>query len=74
MKICFFGVGGVGGYFGSLVTQRFKDENEIYFIARGKHKDSICANGLTLRKAAGEIVNVSPEKCTDNMVDFRYAT
>lgn len=71
MKICFFGVGGVGGYFGSLVTQRFKDENEIYFIARGKHKDFICANGLTLKKAGGgEIVNVSPEKCTDNIDDL----
>jgi 2-dehydropantoate 2-reductase len=68
MKICFYGVGGVGGYFGTLVTQRFKDEHGIYFIARGKHKDFICKNGLTLKRDGGaEVINVSPEKCTDNI-------
>jgi len=68
MKICFYGVGGVGGYFGSLITQKFKDVHEIYFVARGKHKDVICANGLTLKKSgSSEIINVSPFKCTDNV-------
>ncbi len=68
MKICFFGVGGVGGYFGSLVTKRFLSEHEIYFIARGKHKEVICANGLTLKKSDGsEIINVLPNKCTDSL-------
>ena len=38
MKICFFGVGGVGGYFGTLVTRKFKDKHDIYFIARGTIK------------------------------------
>jgi 2-dehydropantoate 2-reductase len=71
MKICFYGVGGVGGYFGSLIAQRFNGEHEIYFIARGKHKDSICANGITLKKSGGaEIINVMPKKCTDNIFDL----
>jgi 2-dehydropantoate 2-reductase len=66
MKICFFGVGGVGGYFGTLVTKRFQKEHDIYFIARGAHKDVIIKNGLTLKKAGGnEIISVSPKLCTD---------
>jgi len=68
MKICFFGVGGVGGYYGSLIAQRFNNEHDVYFIARGKHKDIICLDGLTLKRAGGdEIINVSPKKCTDNI-------
>ncbi len=68
MKICFWGVGGVGGYFGALLTKRFKNEHEIYFIARGKHKDEICANGLTLKKSGGEeIINVMPDKCSEHI-------
>lgn len=68
MKICFYGVGGVGGYFGALITKRFKDQHNIYFIARGTHKDAINANGLTLKKAGGaEIINIMPEKCEDNV-------
>ena len=71
MKICFFGVGGVGGYFGTLFTRRFKDEHEIYFIARGSHKDAICKNGLILKKAGSEkLINVSPDICTDTVDDL----
>jgi 2-dehydropantoate 2-reductase len=66
MKICFFGVGGVGGYFGALVTKRFKNQHEIYFVARGKHKDEINSSGLTLKKSGGdEIINVKPDKCVE---------
>jgi len=71
MKICFFGVGGVGGYFGTLVTKRFENEHDIYFIARGTHKDAIIKNGLTLKKAGGnEIINVSPKICTEKPEDL----
>ena len=71
MKICFFGVGGVGGYFGTLVTQKFKNEHELFFVARGKHKEAIRSNGLTLKKSGGaEIITVSPKLCTDNTGDL----
>jgi 2-dehydropantoate 2-reductase len=68
MKICFLGVGGVGGYFGAIVTDLFKDKHDIYFVARGEHKNAICSNGLTLKKSGGDqIINVSPMQCTDNI-------
>ncbi|MFC2137815.1 ketopantoate reductase family protein [Bacteroidota bacterium] len=71
MKICFFGVGGVGGYFGTLVAQTFNKVHEISFIARGQHKDTICENGLTLKKSGGdEIINVHPKICTDTVNDL----
>ena len=43
-KVCVYGVGGVGGYFGGKITDvnRIKDaKHEVYFIARGKHLDAI---------------------------------
>jgi hypothetical protein len=56
MKICFFGV---GGYFGTLITKRFQNDHDIYFIARGVHKDAIVKNELTLKKAGvNEIIDV----------------
>ncbi len=68
MKICFFGVGGVGGYFGALVTNRFKHEHEIFFIARGAHFESIRANGLTLKMNGGsKVINVVPGSCTSSV-------
>lgn len=71
MKICFFGVGGVGGYFGALVAAKFGNEHEIYFVARGQHKEAICRDGLTLKKAGGDdIINVTPHRCTDSMEDI----
>jgi len=71
MKICFFGVGGVGGYFGTVIADRFKGQHDIYFVARGEHKKAILAKGLTLKKSGGEqIINVSPTLCTDNIDDL----
>jgi 2-dehydropantoate 2-reductase len=71
MKICFFGVGGVGGYYGTIITDKFKDKHDIYFVARGGHKNAICTNGLTLKKSGGEqIINTSPTQCTDNIDDL----
>lgn len=68
MKICFFGVGGVGGYFASLVTQKFKNQHEIYFVARGEHKDAINAKGLTLKKSGGkDIINIHPDACVEQV-------
>jgi 2-dehydropantoate 2-reductase len=68
MNICFFGVGGVGGYYGTLLT-KYLDETglgKIYFIARGSHKEAIIKNGLLLKKDGGkEEILVRPYLCSD---------
>jgi len=49
-RICVYGVGGVGGYFGGRLAHRIHrrtgSEHEIYFIARGPHLNAIRVKGL----------------------------
>lgn len=71
MNICFFGVGGVGGYFGALAARRFSTLYNIYFVARGAHKDAINSRGLTLKKSGGkEVITVQSKVCTDSVSDL----
>jgi 2-dehydropantoate 2-reductase len=70
MNICFFGVGGVGGYYGTLLTKYCNDtsKDKTYFIARGKHKDAILREGLVLKKEGGkEEIRVKPFFCCDTV-------
>ena len=48
-----------------------RPEHDIYFIARGSHKNAIRKNGLTLKKAGSDrLINVSPEICSDTVDDL----
>jgi len=70
MNVCFFGVGGVGGYYGTLLT-KYCDETgkgKTYFIARGKHKEAILEKGLLLKKKGGkEEIRIRPAFCSDTV-------
>jgi 2-dehydropantoate 2-reductase len=73
MNICFFGVGGVGGYYGTLLTQYFNEtgKGNTYFIARGKHKNAILEKGILLKKDGGkEEILVKPFFCSDTVNDL----
>lgn len=73
MNICFFGVGGVGGYYGTLVTKHVNETGlgKTYFIARGKHKEAIQKNGLLLKKDGGkEDILVKPYFCSETVDDL----
>ncbi|MBI5893049.1 MAG: 2-dehydropantoate 2-reductase [Deltaproteobacteria bacterium] len=73
MNICFFGVGGVGGYYGTLMSKYFNEtgKGNTYFIARGKHKDAILEKGLLLKKEGGkEEILIKPYYCTDTVNDL----
>ena len=73
MNICFWGVGGVGGYYGTLVTKYFNEtgRGNTYFIARGKHKEAILENGLLLKKEGGkEEILIKPFFCSDRVDDL----
>ena len=49
-RICVYGVGGVGGYFGGRLAHRIHrgtgSGHEIYFIARGPHLNAIRVKGV----------------------------
>ena len=70
-KIIIAGIGGVGGYFGGLLANRFYDnENvEINFFARGQHLKEIQANGLKVIKGESEFI-AKPTLATDNPVEI----
>jgi len=68
MNVCFLGVGGVGGYYGALLTRHFDStgRGRTYFVARGRHGHAIIERGLTLRKEGGkEEIRVRPFACSD---------
>ena len=61
MKICIFGAGAVGGYFGGRLAQA---GNEVTFIARGAHLEALLTHGLQVKSMHGDF-RVHPVKATD---------
>ena len=70
-KVCVYGTGGVGGYFGGRIAEifnknaQFKDY-EIYFIARGAHLNAIEQNGIVL-KTPNRTISARPTLATDDI-------
>ena len=62
MKIAIMATGGVGGYFGARLAAAGE---EVHFIARGVHLAALCANGLTLKSANGDL-HLQPVSATDD--------
>ena len=67
MKIAVMGVGGVGGYYGSLLAKHYAENRdvEVIFIARGRHLEAISTNGLKVLSKEREFT-VRPALATDN--------
>jgi len=61
MKIVIMGTGGVGGYYGGLLSQAGQD---VTFIARGAHLQAIREKGLHIKSVHGNFT-VSPAHATD---------
>ena len=61
MKICIYGTGAVGGYFGGRLAQAGLD---VTFIARGRHLDVILTNGLNVQSINGDFT-IHPAAATD---------
>lgn len=51
MRICFFGAGAVGGYFGGKLAKAGED---VSFIARGLHLDAMREGGLRVESVDGD--------------------
>ncbi|HOJ76842.1 MAG TPA: 2-dehydropantoate 2-reductase [Bacillota bacterium] len=73
-RICIYGVGGVGGYFGGIIAHQLDQRNdlnqEIYFIARGPHLEKIQKDGLTLKTNKLGTINCNPSAATNNIEEL----
>jgi 2-dehydropantoate 2-reductase len=69
-KICIYGIGGIGGYFGGKIAHTINTSGEknyeCYFIARGDHLEAIKRNGIKVVSPEQTIVGV-PNKVTDDI-------
>jgi 2-dehydropantoate 2-reductase len=52
MKVCIYGAGAIGGFIGARLGAQ---GHEISAVARGATLEALCAQGMRLRTAAGEI-------------------
>lgn len=66
MRIAIMGSGGVGGYYGGLLTLVGHD---VVFIARGEHLAAMQANGLRIRSVHGDFT-LRPVQATDRPADI----
>lgn len=66
-RIVIVGIGGVGGYFGGLLSKQYADGNdvEIVFVARGEHLSEIQNKGLTVINGNESFVT-KPHLATDD--------
>ena len=69
-KVCIYGTGGVGGYFGGKIAEAFSQtrykDHEVYFIARGAHLAAIRQHGLKV-KTPDRIYSVQPTLAVDDI-------
>ena len=65
MKIAILGAGGVGGYYGALLTRA---GHEVTFIARGAHLQAIREKGLQVKSVFGDFL-VSPARAVEHPAD-----
>ena len=73
-RVCIFGVGGVGGYFGGkiagAISNRQSSELEVYFVARGEHLKAIKQCGLTIKTPEGIMSAVKPALATGDISEI----
>jgi 2-dehydropantoate 2-reductase len=65
-RVCIYGTGGVGGYYGGKIAEAFqkdKSGREIYFIARGDHLKALQQQGITV-KTPERTIRAEPAKAT----------
>lgn len=66
VTVAILGAGGVGGYFGGRLAAAGQ---EVSFIARGKHLETLRADGVALRSVAGDL-DLRPVRVVDKAADI----
>ncbi|PKN72766.1 MAG: 2-dehydropantoate 2-reductase [Deltaproteobacteria bacterium HGW-Deltaproteobacteria-10] len=69
MKFVIMGTGGIGGYYGALLSRSGQD---VTFIARGAHLQAIREKGLIIKSVHGDFI-VFPAQATDIPADAGIA-
>ncbi|KZE83742.1 2-dehydropantoate 2-reductase [Myroides marinus] len=71
-RITIVGLGGVGGFYGGLLANKYQDSNEveICFVARGKHLEAIKQSGLKVLSKDHEVVG-HPAIATSDWKDIQ---
>lgn len=66
-KIGIVGLGGIGGFIGAPLVKHYKENEgvQIIFICRGRTKDAICQNGLTI-ESSNDKYTVHPALVSDD--------
>lgn len=76
-KVCVYGIGGVGGYFGGMMAYNISidetKDQQIYFIARGAHLEEIKIKGLVLSFAGQKELICKPFWAGDKFVEMPQA-
>ena len=62
MRIAAMAAGAVGGYFAARLAAAGHD---VFFIARGAHRDAIAKNGLTVKSVLGNLYLPKPNVTGD---------
>ncbi|MBN1188759.1 MAG: 2-dehydropantoate 2-reductase [Dehalococcoidales bacterium] len=72
-RVCVFGTGGVGGYFGGRIAEKIEStglkDRKVYFIARGEHLAAIKNRGLKVI-TPGHVFTASPALASGNVRDI----
>jgi len=73
-KIIIAGIGGVGGFFGGLLAERYEGDEkiEINFVARGSHLKEIQDHGLIVIQAENQFT-ARPTIATDKPIEIGTA-
>ncbi|RDC56862.1 2-dehydropantoate 2-reductase [Pedobacter chinensis] len=74
IKLVIVGIGGVGGYFGGLLSKKYSGSTdvEIIFVARGAHLKHIKENGLKVITGKHEFIT-RPDLATANFNEIGIA-
>ncbi|MDR1760848.1 MAG: 2-dehydropantoate 2-reductase, partial [Bacteroidales bacterium] len=75
-KICIYGIGGVGGFFGGKIANEIvkgKKDYEIYFVARGGHLRQIQRNGLILNTPEEKGIICKPARAVEKYAQLPEA-
>ena len=72
-RVCVYGTGGVGGYFGGKIAAAINNQPSkgyaIYFIARGEHLKAIKQHGIVVKTPEGTF-SARPSLATSNIAEI----